>query len=190
MDNSKSDSKLLLRRYFLTKYHQEPFRVMDCCQGEGLLWSVLRREYQVSAYWPMDLKTRKGRMKVNSARVLAQGGWAVDVVDVDTYGVPWAHWQAIVETMPGPVTVFLTIGSVGVISNVDNASIERLGIKFSRRPVQALLSRVSLSGQIIDSWLSMALDQATVIECMEAPPSRNSRGAPIASYIGIRMEPK
>ena len=43
-DNSDPRAKLELRRYFLRKYHpDDPPDVLDCCEGEGLLWRRLRR---------------------------------------------------------------------------------------------------------------------------------------------------
>lgn len=112
-DNANLPAKLALRRHFLDKYHRDtPPRVMDCCAGSGVIWSSLRREYEVASYWAIDVKAKRGRMQLDSSRVLQLQGWQEDVIDVDAYGSPWQHWLNILQTVDHPVTVFLTIGQV------------------------------------------------------------------------------
>jgi len=36
-----------------------------------------------------------------------------DVIDVDTYGEPWAHWMEILGRLTKDTTVFLTCGAFG-----------------------------------------------------------------------------
>lgn len=51
-DNSNLGAKLDLRRYFLRKYHgEEPAHVLDCCQGDGVIWARLRQEFPLASYW-------------------------------------------------------------------------------------------------------------------------------------------
>jgi ubiquinone/menaquinone biosynthesis C-methylase UbiE len=59
-DNHSPRVKLDLRRYFLKRYHAagEPIRVMDCCQGSGVLWGQLRKEFDVAGYWGLDIKPK------------------------------------------------------------------------------------------------------------------------------------
>ncbi len=74
-DNSNLASKLALRRYFLDKYHADgPANVMDCCQGDGVIWRELRKQVSVASYWGIDKKAKKGRIKLDSVRVLGQPG--------------------------------------------------------------------------------------------------------------------
>src|ERR1700756_3921286 len=97
-DNFNLEAKLELRRYFLRGYHQQdPPNVFDACQGDGVIWATLRGEFKVGFYLPVDLKPKKGTPRVDSVRVLDQEGWTFDVIDVDTYGVPWKHWFAILK---------------------------------------------------------------------------------------------
>ncbi len=114
IDNSNLADKLGLRRYFLDRYHKgREIKVFDACQGRQVLWGILRKEYSCR-YWGVDTKKKKGRLKVNSERVLAEAGWDFDVIDVDTYGQPWRHWESIIKNGSRDVTVFLTIGMVAV----------------------------------------------------------------------------
>lgn len=93
-DNKDPSAKLELRRYFLRKYHAgEPIHVLDCCQATGFLWRTLRQEFPIASYWGLDLKPKKGRLQIDSTRVLEQNGWKQNVVDVDTYGSPWEASQ-------------------------------------------------------------------------------------------------
>ena len=111
-DNSHLAAKLGLRRYFLDRYHAgERIRVIDCCAGESVIWTTLRREYEVD-YWGIDKERKRGRMHLDSIRVLQQPGWRADVVDIDTYGSPWGHWMALLENATQPLTVFLTYGQI------------------------------------------------------------------------------
>jgi hypothetical protein len=111
-DNHDPRAKLDLRRYFLRKYHaDDPPRVLDCCQGGGVLWGTLRQEFSLASYWGLDLKPKKGRLELDSIRVLAQPGWTENVIDIDTYGSPWKHWVALLPNVQLPATVFLTIAT-------------------------------------------------------------------------------
>lgn len=115
VDNGQLDTKLLLRRYFLDRYHpdrQQPLRVIDCCAGDSVIWREIRRERTGVIYMGMDEKHKPGTLRVDSRKVISAGGWRADVVDIDTYGSPWGHWDLVLRTMPaGFLTVFLTMGS-------------------------------------------------------------------------------
>jgi len=130
-DNHNPKAKLDLRRYFLRKYHADgPIHVLDCCQGSGLLWNQLRKEFEVATYWGVDVKPKKGRLKIDSTRILAQSGWPQNVVDVDTYGSPWKHWEAMLPNISQPTTVFLTVGQVSIGgSPLLKVAKEALGLK-------------------------------------------------------------
>ena len=110
-DNHNPGAKLALRRYFLRRYHGTgDIRVLDCCQGSARIWSRLRTEFTLASYWGVDVKPLRGRLSLESQRILGQPGWRENVVDVDTYGSPWKHWFAILTNCDHDVTVFLTIG--------------------------------------------------------------------------------
>jgi hypothetical protein len=126
-DHTHLKAKLDLRRYFLRKYHRRgAIRVLDCCQGDGVLWARLRREFTLASYWGLDVKPKRARLKVDSMRVLAQSGWSENVIDVDTYGSPWGHWLALLPNVKRPTTVFLTDGRLQ--AGTDGRLLEALGI--------------------------------------------------------------
>ena len=117
-DNSHLETKLELRREMLRKYQGKgSLAVIDCCQGSGVIWSILREEFKLGSYWGLDTKKAPGRLQIDSARVLCQPGWRADVIDVDTYGAPWAHWEALLPNVTGAVTIFLTIGQTMMMTH-------------------------------------------------------------------------
>src|SRR5438552_1243842 len=97
-DNHNLPAKLALRTYFLRKYHMQDVRrdaagatninVLDCCQATGKIWGTLQREFPLAGYWGVDVKPKKGRLTIDSVKILDQPGWTQNVVDVDTYGSP------------------------------------------------------------------------------------------------------
>lgn len=181
MENSHLKAKLDLRRHFLGRYHSAGERsVFDAFQAKGLLWSILRKEFPLKSYWGVDLVEKKGRVKVDSARVLAQPGWKANIVDLDAYGSPWKHWLGVLENAPGSVTVFLTVGSRKGIQRRPLMKWEQqlLGIPFKLpRAIGANLVPRSL-----DWMLAKACDRFEVIECLEALPFTTAR------YFGARLE--
>jgi hypothetical protein len=187
-DNARLGSKLELRRYYLRKYHAtEPPRVFDCCQGDGMIWRHLQREFTIGPYWGVDVKPKKGRLRIDSARVLDQPGWEFDVIDVDTYGEPWKHWAGILEHFPGrPLTVFLTIGhvSMGGGGGLSRYAAEAMGIRFARSTVKLKSGLYGgLSDRSVTFCLARAFERRLVItDCMEAAPG------PHARYFGLRLE--
>lgn len=182
-DNHNLRTKLDLRRYFLHKYHTEmPPRVFDCCQGNGTIWKELQKDYQPQSYWGVDLKPKKGRIKIDSERVLKQPGWSFDVVDVDAYGSPWDHWIAILKHTNNSLTVFLTIGviRVGGGGNLSKSQKQALGINGLPVPPGICGKLHELSARYM---LAKAEEHhITIQECIEAFPSANAR------YIGVRLQ--
>lgn len=184
-DNHNPAAKLLLRRHFLGRYHTErPPRVLDCFQGSGLIWGQLGSEFPLASYWGVDLKPKKGRLKIDSARLLELDGWDADVVDLDAYGSPWTHWRHLVRNFRGDrVTVFLTFGSVnmfGLSANCDQTVLDMAGVKFERKLPNSLRSRFN----------ALALDYALgdarrhnldAVEIQEAFPQGRAR------YIGVHL---
>jgi hypothetical protein len=183
-DNHNPKAKLDLRRYFLSKYHAEiSCRVLDCCQGSGLLWSTLRREFAVERYWGLDMKPKKGRLSIDSSRVLAQAGLDYDVIDIDTYGSPWKHWEALLPNIYQPVTVFLTVGMVAVGGTpLTKEAKEALGLG-QIKPPNAIVAK--LNGFAVGYCLARCYAYDTMaIEAVEA-----SGAAGHARYIGVRLTP-
>jgi hypothetical protein len=187
-DNHKPRAKLELRRYFLRRYHADrPPDVLDCCQGGGVLWRKLREEFPVASYWGLDLKPKKGRLKLDSVRVLQQPGWPQNVVDVDTYGSPWKHWEAMLPNVTRPVTVFLTAAWVisAKFQQYDRAAINAVGIpeRIAKLAPKSLLAGVTRSAA---SWLltSCCVYGLMLIEAVEAVSDGNAR------YLAVRLEPR
>jgi hypothetical protein len=188
-DNSHLAEKLGLRRHFLERFpsRRPPsrggFRVFDACQGDGVIWRALRREYRCD-YWGVDVKRKPGRLKLDSVRILAQPGWDFDVIDVDTYGAPWKHWMALLPNVPGPVTVFLTAGILRMRGggNIGREALDALGLRFKRlRPPKGVTSRL---------W---GLSIARCLGACHAHGLEPVHAAEVATnhmrYVGIRLEP-
>lgn len=183
VDNHNLPAKLELRRYFLRKYHSdEPPHVLDCCQGSGIIWNRLREEFPVASYWGIDKKRKKGRLKIDSARILAQPGWNQNVIDVDTYGSPWAHWGALVPTVVRPITVFLTRGSHST-EPLDRYEKRAVGIHFLREIPRAFWPKLQLADYSIRCCVTRVCDGIIVAEAVQAVSNGNAR------YIGVRLEP-
>jgi hypothetical protein len=183
-DNHNPKVKLDLRRYFLNKYHAEnPPSVFDCCQGSAVMWTQLQKEFAVANYWGVDLKPKKGRLKIDSVRILQQPGWSFDVIDVDTYGEPWKHWLQIVKNANKATTIFLTIAVIkmGGGGNISNESMSILGIDKLPSAPQSFCGKMSA---LVPDWmLAKALEYSTITEAVEAVSDGNAR------YIGVRFEP-
>lgn len=194
-DNSTLAPKLLLRRYFLDRYHTgqgDPPNVLDCCQGERVIWSHLEKEYPLAGYWGVDEKYKKGRLQIDSARILAQPGWVQNVIDIDTYGSPWTHWVAMLTNANGrPLTVFLTIGRSGPgpkRAKIPQVALNAMGLTFDGLSVMS-----ALTGQFFDMHIQYMLHLAPkkfnmrLVEAVEAymEPMNQWR----VPYVGVRLEP-
>ncbi len=184
-DNSYLGRKLDLRRYFLRKYHAEgEIRVLDCCQGSGKIWSILRKEFPVTRYWGLDVKPKAGRLKLDSVRILSMPGLSDNVIDIDTYGSPWRHWGALCQTVGQPTTVFLTHGMIRVAGGgASQAEIEalRFGSLAEKTPPALLRKMCDRIG--ISCCLTISCSRIKIIEAIEALAPGNAR------YLGVRIEP-
>lgn len=180
-DNHNAPAKLTLRRHFLAKYHADgQGMVLDCCQGGGVMWSALREEFEIKSYWGVDLKSKKGRLKIDSARILEQAGWPQNIIDVDVYGSPWKHWQAILANLYQPLTVFLTRGSHS-LQTLDKYEKESLGLALSREIPGAFYPKLCLMDMAIRYCVARTCG-AIITEVVEAVSDGNAR------YIGVRLE--
>lgn len=191
-DNALLAPKLALRRYFLEKYHHDgSAQVLDCCQAQGVIWVNLRKDFAVKSYWGIDVKPKKGRLKLDSSRVLSQPGWPQDVIDIDTYGSPWVHWLALLENLGDrAATVFLTIGQgmKGNLSRQPKAVFDALGIRLEHFNSSANTLTViqSALAELAAIYLLSEAEKKDklLVEAVEAFPQQNAR------YIGVRIEPR
>lgn len=182
-DNGYLEEKLELRRYFLRRYPEESLRVMDCCNGSGVIWSELRKEFELAGYFPIDVKPKPGRLKLDSSRVLGQPGWTENVIDIDTYGSPWTHWEAMLPNIVRPVTVFLTIGQLttGTVGRLSNVVLQSMGLGPLRDKL-APAFHVKLAERGRQYCLARLYDYPLeCVECQEVVVSGN------AQYLGIRL---
>lgn len=182
-EHTSLDAKLELRRYFLRRYHHAtPLTVIDCCQGSGRLWKVLRREFPVASYWGLDRLPTPGRLRVASERILAQPGWRASVVDVDTFGHPWRHWSALLVTVASPITVFLTIGR-WTIPKSSKAETDLLGL--SQLPSLPSV----LSGRVSQRLATRAMLGQAAAYGRQIVEAQQTASGPRMTYVGIRLEP-
>ncbi len=184
VDNDYFGAKLALRRYFLRTYHAgQTTKVFDACQATGQLWKTLRQEFAVS-YFGVDRTPQPGRLQIDSARVLATPGWSFDVIDVDTYGAPWTHWEQILRHGRAPVSVFLTIGSTMFNGSTDNVALRAIGLGpiISKIP-PSFRRRLDELG--VDYCLAMSYTYRwRVVDAQEAPRGRSAR------YLGLHLVPE
>jgi hypothetical protein len=184
-DNHSPAAKLDLRRHFLKKMRDagEPIRVMDCFQGSKLIWGQLETEFQIASYWGVDLKEKKGRIKIDSSRILEQEGWNQNVIDLDAYGSPWKHWRNLITTCRHNVTAFMTIGMVRMGGgNLDNAANALMGVVFQRMKIPASMGPKISSRALPHALATAEYFKLFPVEIIEAFPQQNCR------YIGVRLE--
>lgn len=138
----------------------------------------------MASYWGIDIKPKKGRIKIDSVRVLQQAGWPQNIVDVDTYGSPWKHWLALLPNVQKSTTVYLTIGQNKMVGGFQGKAprevVESIGLPRKTPPSIA----AKLWGLGADYLLAYALEYCKIVECVEAVSNGNAR------YLGIRLEPK
>ena len=183
-DNHSPHAKLDLRRYFLRRYHTDPPHVLDCCQGGGIMWGTLRKEFPVASYWGLDLKPKKGRLKLDSVRVLQQPGWPQDVVDIDTYGSPWKHWMAMLPNVRRPTTVFLTIGNQNQTATSPNSHGADVLFHFPPSTPPTLAGVVARRFDVTRGLTRSCEHGLILVEAVEAVSTGNAR------YVGVHLVPQ
>lgn len=178
-DNHNLGAKLALRRYLLDKYHAgKRVKVFDCCEGGMAIWSALRQEYDIE-HMGVDLKKKRGRLTMDSARILEVPGWNWDMIDVDVYGSPWLHWMHILHNGRVALTVVLTVAEVlmgggnmptHVAKELNLPNLLPYGLrgKLQKQLVAIMLGKAPALGWIVE-------------ECVEADNSGSAR------YIGVRI---
>ena len=183
-DNKFLGTKLLLRRHFLEKYHRGGASVFDACCGDQKIWSTLRRDYKVS-YFGADWK--KTKLRVNSARLCEDPAYAqFDIVDIDTYGSPWAHFFNLLPNVKKPITIFLTVGKRGAFSRMRLPQVvcEVIGLGGIKNIPIAILQNINAEHGT-DYALLHAQDFDLVYEeIKEAFPCTNAR------HLGLRLKPR
>jgi len=182
-DNAFLFSKLALRRHLLKRHHSGgDIRVFDCCQGSGVIWKQLRKEFTVASYWGVDVKPKKGRLKIDSKRVVCQPGLNCNVIDIDTYGMPWDHWLGLLPNLVEPTTVFMTIGLVtmGGGGSLSNSGRRILEIPDDWPVPNAFTG--GLLGIALHRFISMrGANGFRAVEAWESPEG------PHARYIGVHV---
>jgi len=183
-DNHNLRAKLELRRYFLSAAKfSKPISVCDCFSGSEVIWGTLAKEFEVGNYLALDVKAKRGRLKLDSIRYLENQEWTHDVVDLDAYGSPWRHLFEVCKRMAGPngpgkCLVFLTIGNT-IWKQQQAEALAQVGIPFDLPPA----IEGQLADLILDSCLAAPLDFGLSIE--EAAEALNPGGS--ARYIGIQI---
>ena len=183
-DNGALDAKLALRRAALARWPDDPRVVFDVCQGAGTLWGALRGEFQIARYFGADIKPSPGRLRVDSARLLAAGDLGANIIDVDTYGEPWKHWRALLPHIARPTTVFLTLGQANYsVMRASADSVRVLGLGGLRSCPLSLAGRVA---RRLGCRYALAEAHQFVLLSggFQIVTARGTR------YIAVRVEPK
>jgi hypothetical protein len=183
-DNSNLFAKLTLRRRVIaTELPGVPLRVIDCCQGSGLLWSRLREEFPIETYWGIDRKAKPGRMTIDSVRVLS-GPLTANVIDIDTYGSPWDHWVALLPNVTARMVVFLTIGYFGGLGRLGKTALQPLGLASIHVP---MVMQRRLLDRSIGACLALPLKRGLSVTVWTTKPSTKARNA---QYFAALVEPR
>ena len=145
----------------------------------------MSKRYHFS-YRGVDVKRKKGRLAVESQRVLAIGGLGADVIDIDTYGSPWKHWLALLPNVDRPVSVFLTEGIVqinGVGGGVDGVVKKAMGLVFpTLQVIPSFVSRLPRESFAL-YMIALAHEHGLRVKAIMERRTRDAR------YYGVRLEP-
>lgn len=142
-DNTSLRDKIRLREFVLSNSGLTDVRVLDLFAGEGHVWNGVRQTFPIASYTAIDKKPRmpgtiKATVSPETVRILPLDGFTV--IDVDTYGEPWAIWQELAQKIHRRAAVFLTHGHMSSPAgiNVSRAALEMMGIPvywaFPRQP--------------------------------------------------------
>jgi hypothetical protein len=116
----KTDSKNLLlkvelRRKVIAEMGLSPLSVLDLFAGKGIVWTEMRKYFEVAKYVPLDKNPRMpGTIRVDDSARYIPGFdlQAFNVVDVDPYGECWPSWDVFTQLIAKPTAVFLTNGTM------------------------------------------------------------------------------
>ncbi len=131
---SDVDIKVQLRKTLLKDFSKNyAINVLDCCAGHQLVWKALRKDFEVESYLPLDIQNIQGVTRADSVRWIRDVGLgAANVVDVDTFGEPWVHYDAILSAEWGQkdILVFLTlVHGLGEVGGISNMALKMSGMK-------------------------------------------------------------
>ena len=179
-DNTSLPIKLELRRRLLLPFSQKhPLRVMDLCAGNQQIWRRLRSEFKVAQYVAFDQKRVPGAaVRVDSARWIRDVGLSGNVIDVDTYGEPWAQYLTVLAAHwpDQEVLIFLTLGmGKGALGRISRKALEVAGLKGSWQslipPACNMLREI-----IVSSCLTRGCDKTTIplSACRAQPEGSNT----------------
>lgn len=184
-DNHNIRAKLELRRHLLSlANYGRPISVCDCFSGGEVIWGTLAKEFAVGDYLALDVKEKRGRLKLDSLRYLQNQAWSHDVVDLDAYGSPWRHLLEVIKRMTDPESntrnalVFLTIGQT-MFKRQQREALEIMGITFD---VPGAISG-QLGDMAFDYCLAAPLRAGLSIE--HAIEALNPGGS--ARYVGMKI---
>lgn len=178
-DNHNLAAKVELRRRMLAG--RADFSVMDCFSGEAeAIWSVLRKEFRVAEYLALDIKRKKGRLAIDSLKILKGQRWEHDVIDLDAYGSPWEHWGEVLKsTRHQEITIFLTIGT-SMLGSLSRWALKSLGVP-ENTPVGM---HRQLSEKCVSSCLSKLYNYGWMVA--SAHEALNPGGN--ARYMGVTLK--
>jgi hypothetical protein len=177
-DNHNLRGKLDLRRSMLSP--NDLLNVLDAFSGSSeAIWSVLQKELNVTIYTALDIKRKNRRVKMDSLRYLQNQKWDHNVIDLDAYGSPWAHWIEVLRRRVECV-VFLTVGVSGM-GKQSNVALRAVGI-----PIETPTGIHRQISQDVVTYM-VALPVKFGLDIVESNEALNPGGN--ARYIGIKIKP-
>ena len=172
--------KVELRRRVLRYARFRALRVLDLYAGEGKIWGELRSEFPTAEYMPCDIRPRMpGTVKANVTPLFVEAVASAqyNVVDIDTYGEPWATWTGIAKRVRRRTAVFLTHGVVGM-GQTSHLALEAMGIPSNWKvPVKPHVARFAARFFIVPEFQQVRVEAAWHAE------------AGNASYYGLLVKP-
>lgn len=130
-ENSNLPLKLSLRQKLLDISGFEEYKVIDCCTAKGMIWNNLKKKYKVTSYLPFDTNPQlPGTIRMDSIKALNQIDIAkYNVIDIDTFGEPWKHYEIALNKLKSDTIIYLTIGINKVCGgSISNKAKEMMGI--------------------------------------------------------------
>ena len=145
----------------------------------------MAKEYTF-AYWGVDVKRGRGRLQLDSERLLSLEGFSADVVDIDTYASPWKHWLALLPNVDRPVTVFLTEGICKVRGGtLAKTVVEGMGLIFPTLSLPNVLGAKLPRECFMRYMVALADKHGSKVKAIVESPNGNGS----ARYYGVRLEP-
>lgn len=183
-DNHNLKAKLELRRHLLgLANYGRPISVCDCYSGQEVIWGTLAKEFEVGEYLALDVKEKKGRLKLDSVRYLQNQQWDHDVVDLDAYGSPWRHYFEVIQRVKSrgsvnPLLVFLTIGNT-IWKQQQSEALDYVGIPREVPP--------AIKGQLADLVFDhcLAAPLTAGLSILHAYEAFNPGGS--CRYLGLQI---